>query len=84
MMATTALRNVTGSHLTATDRRNVAAVLDSPGFELNRPYRVNGRKVYQIDRTDQPGRLQVTVSHWTSANWESRRELRKSRSEFDG
>ena len=79
MMATTALRNVTGSHLTATDRRNVAAVLDSPGFELNRPYRVNGRKVYRIDRDGDRWAVSVTE---TEVDGYGRRIDRTYRSQF--
>ena len=38
---------VKGAHLTATDRRNVKALLAFPGFEHGRAFNV-GRKVYTI------------------------------------
>ena len=37
-----------GAHLTATDRRNIKALMNHPSFVLGHRFQINGRKTYTI------------------------------------
>jgi hypothetical protein len=79
-MSAVALRAVTGAHLTATDKRNIAAVLAHPGFVAGQRYQVNGRKSYVVT-VDADGRHEVATSE-TEIDGYGRRLERTYRSQF--
>jgi hypothetical protein len=79
---TVALRAVTGAHLTATDKRNILAILGQPGFEFftDRAYRVNGRKAYSLTKPTSD-RVEVVIAE-TETDGFGRRVERTYRSQF--
>ena len=63
-------------HLTAADRRNIKAVMASPGFTYGQTYKVNGRKTYALaDLGD--GQAKVTIGSWEQ-DWTCRRWVERS------
>jgi hypothetical protein len=75
-----ALRAVTGAHLTATDKRNICAVLAHPSFVAGQAYKVNGRKSYVVT-VGADGRCEVATSH-VEIDGYGRRHERTYRSQF--
>ena len=78
-MSTTHLTDITGSHLTATDKRNINAVMAHGGFTLGETYKVNGRKSYSIEQAGE-GRYVVTIRQAEVGDFG--RFIRTDRTEF--
>lgn len=53
------ITDITGNHLTATDKRNIKALLAHDGFTFGETYKVNGRKRYSIVEAGE--RFEVTI-----------------------
>ena len=73
--------SVTEGHLTATDKRNISAILDSRRFLSAEGYLVNGRKHYVITPDEFPS-YTVTVTH-TETSMFGRSERVKHTAKFD-
>lgn len=71
------------THLTATDKRNIRAVLAQPSFIPGQSYKVNGRKSYTLSPcgTDPESSFVVEVAQ-TEIDGFGRRSVRKDLASF--
>lgn len=75
------ITNVTGSHLTTADKRNIKALLTNPNFLVGERYQVNKRKVYAIGHSAGTS-YGVTIEE-TERDGFGRPITRKYRSQFE-
>lgn len=75
-----AITDVTGSHLTATDRRNIRALIGHPAFVEGQTFKAGG-KVYTVRRLADADRWEV-VTRNPEHLWDGRTVYSNDRSQF--